>query len=223
MSGGAGVTVPAFVTAPTLELRLRACISVAWQAFARKTGHGNIAINKEASMQLQYAYILKHLVSLALHAPDEKADIELETGIRTPQGWNNVDILLRGSSAAGPITLAIELKCYRNLTASGGARGAHDIFMKDVYEDLHILEEYTSSGAATRGIALVMTDLRRFVEPVRRGGNCWAYDIAHGTVFNGGRIQVPIGGKSVDVRLNKKYAFQWSQVGAFWFLELEGS
>ena len=93
-------------------------------------------------MQLQYAYLLKQILPLALHHIDETADLELETTMRTTRGANNIDILLKGSSAAGQVRIGIELKCYKTIAASGGSRGAHDIFMKDVYEDLQVLEDY---------------------------------------------------------------------------------
>ena len=95
--------------------------------------------------------------------------------------------------------------------------------MKDVYEDLAILEEYVSLNHASRGIALVMNDLSRFVTPKKKDGKCWAYDISHGHVFPGGQISVPIGGKNVSVELKKSYAFSWEKFGDIWFAEIEGA
>ena len=118
--------------------------------------------------------------------------------------------------------IAIEMKCYRTIAASGGTRGAHDIFMKDVYKDLHILEEYVAHGHASRGVALVMNDLERFVNPKVKNGKCWAYDISQGHTFPGGQISVPIGGKDVQVDLQNSYTFDWTKFGGLWFLELEG-
>ncbi|WP_322405514.1 hypothetical protein [Massilia luteola] len=174
-------------------------------------------------MQLQYAYVLKQLLPLTLQHKGESADIELETGLRTSRGMNNVDVLVRGESEAGAVQIAIEMKCYRKFAASGGTRGAHDIFMKDVYEDLAVLEDYILLGHASRGVALVMNDLERFVSPKVKGGKCWAYDISHGYTFPGGKIAVPIGGKSVAVDLQKTYTFIWEKFGSMWFSEIEGA
>lgn len=211
-----------FVTDTALESRLRKAVSAAWAVFARKTGGGLIPINKEASMQLQYAYVLKQLLPMTLQQPGETAELELELGVKTKSGPNNVDILVRGKSPAGESTIAIEMKCYRKMAASGGTRGAHDIFMKDVYEDLHVLEQYVSQGIASRGVALVMNDLERFVYPSVKTGKCWAYDTSHGHAFHGGHFKVPIGGKVVDIKLTRSYAFNWEKFGGFWFCELEG-
>ena len=176
-------------------------------------------------MQLQYAYVLKQLLPMILTHPSEKADIELETGVRLHGvgGRNNIDILVKGESDAGEFKIAIELKCYRNITSSGGARGATDIFMKDVYVDLHVLECYVEQGLVDAGLALVMNDLPRLVNPVKKIGKAWAYDISHGFDFVGGRIVVDVGGKPVDVDLKRAYAFRWSQFGSIWFAEIEGA
>jgi hypothetical protein len=212
-----------FVTNDSFEVRLRQAITVAWHVFARKVGGGLIPINKEASMQLQYAYVLKQLLPLTLHHKGETAELELETGVKTSAGTNNIDILLRGTSASEEIRIAIEMKCYRTLAASGGTRGAHDIFMKDVYEDLAILEEYIALRHASRGVALVMNDLQRFVNPKMKSGKCWAYDISDGHTFPGGQISVPIGGKNVFVELRRSYTFNWAKFGSIWFSEIEGA
>jgi hypothetical protein len=212
-----------FVTSESFEVRLRHAISVAWHVFARKVGGGLIPINKEASMQLQYAYVLKQLLPLTLHHKGESAELELEIGVKTSAGSNNIDILLRGVSPSEDIRIAIEMKCYRTLAASGGTRGAHDIFMKDVYVDLAILEEYIALRHASRGVALVMNDLPRFVNPTIKGGKCWAYDISDGHTFPGGQISVPIGGKNVFVDLRNSYTFNWAKFGSIWFSEIEGA
>jgi len=215
--------MPDFITASTHEERLRYAVSAAWGIFARKVGGETIPVNKEASMQLQYAYVLRQLIPLTSHSAHEVADIELETGVKTNSGTNEIDILLKGESAQGKSLIAIELKCYRTIASSGGQRGAHDIFMKDVYEDLNILEEYVTQGIANRGVSLVMNDLERFVNPKTKRGKCWAYDISNGHSIPGANLSVPIGGKSVSIILQKSYQFNWSKFGSFWFMELEGA
>lgn len=215
-------TMPSFIAAPTYEERLRYAVSAAWEIFARKVGGKTILVNKEASMQLQYAYILRQLIPLTSHSGDEVAEIELETGVRTTSGTSEIDILLKGESALGKSLIAIELKCYRAIASSGGPRGAHDIFMKDVYEDLGILEKYVSSGIANRGVALVMNDLERFVNPKKKSGKCWTYDISDNHSISGANLAVPIGGKQISINLRKSYQFNWSKFGSFWFMELEG-
>lgn len=211
-----------FIIDTSFDNRLRNAISAAWTVFTRKVGSGLIPINKEASMQLQYAYILKQLLPLAVQRPDESAELELELGVKMATSSNNIDLLVNGTSSSGKTKIAVEMKCYRKLAASGGSRGAHDIFMKDVYDDLYILEQYVDCGIASHGVALIMNDLERFVNPSVKSGKCWTYDTSQGHTFNGGHFTVPIGGKAVDIKLSRSYTFDWEKVGQFWFCELEG-
>jgi hypothetical protein len=121
-----------------------------------------------------------------------------------------------------PHRIAVELKCYRTIASSGGKRGATDIFMKDVYEDLALLERYVENDYADVGIALVMTDMKRFVHPKSKETKCWHYDISDNAEFGPINLDTPIGGKPVSIQLQKKYELKWIQHGEFWFLEIEG-
>ena len=114
------------------------------------------------------------------------------------------------------------MKCYRTLAASGGNRGATDIFMKDVYEDFYLLEQYVLSGIAQEGISLVMNDLPRLVNPKNKNAKCWDYDISNGATFGPINLTTPIGGKPVNISLEKAYSLNWVQYGSFWFMEAQG-
>lgn len=213
-----------FITAESHETRLRAAVSAAWAVFSRKVGGGLIPVNKEASMQLQYAYILQQILPLAAHDLTEHAEIELETGVSIAGRSNEIDVLIKGRSGSSRYKIAVEMKCYRERTSSDKKRGAQDIFMKDVYDDLAILEQYVKQGAADHAVALVMTDHERFVNPRKRkhDAKCWDYNIANGTIAAPGEFNTPIGGKAVSFTLEKSYSFRWTQFGNFWFMELEG-
>lgn len=131
---------------------------------------------------------------------------------------------LRSKLAAerGAHAIAIEMKCYRTLAASGGKRGATDIFMKDVYEDLHLFEQYVAEGIVQEGVSLVMNDMERLVNPLRKEAKCWDYDISHDASFGPIQLITPIGGKEVNISLAKKYSLSWINYGDFWFLEAQG-
>lgn len=214
-----------FISSPSFRIRLRKAVSVAWEIFGRKVGGGLIPVNKEASMQLQYAYVLKQLLPMILMHPSEKVEVELETGVRLKgvSSRNNIDILVKGDSDKGEFKIAIELKCYRNIASSTKDRGATNNFMRDMYVDLDVLERYVEQGIADAGVALVMNDLHRLVRPKTKTGWCWtAHDISHGFVFPGGKIPYTTSGP-YDVDLKKRYEFQWSEYGDIWFAELEGA
>lgn len=214
--------MPKIFRSKCFSSRLRESISVAWSIFMRKVGYGLVEINKEASMQLQYAYILQQLLPLLTYHKNEEAKIELETGVSVNGSTKEIDLLLTGHSADGEIKIAVEMKCYRTIASSGGKRGATDIFMKDVYEDLQLLEKYIEGGHAHRGVSLVMNDMRNFVYPRSKITKCWDYDISHGAKVKGVHLTTPIGGKKINITLEREHEFLWEQHGEFWFTEIEG-
>jgi len=152
----------------SFEERMRKSISFAWSIFSEKVGSGLIYINKEASMQLQFSYILQQVVPLICFQSNENVKIELETGVKVQGKSREIDLVLVGTSGSGTYKIAVEMKCYREYASSGGKRGATDIFMKDVYEDLHLLESYCSLAGFNQGVALVMNDLERLVNPKKK-------------------------------------------------------
>jgi hypothetical protein len=58
---------------------MRAAVSLSWVLFSRKVGSGLIPINKEASMQLQYAHVLQQLIPSITFHENKSFEIELET------------------------------------------------------------------------------------------------------------------------------------------------
>ena len=173
-------------------------------------------------MQLQYAYVLQQLIPLITFHESEQFEIELETGVQANGRSREIDLLFSGELQSQKHAIAIEMKCYRTLAASGGKRGATDIFMKDVYEDLYLLEQYVSEGIAQEGVALVMNDMERLVNPKRKDAKCWDYDISNGVSFGPILLNTPIGGKKININLAKKYKLSWLNYGGFWFLEAQG-
>lgn len=210
------------IEAENFSERMRAAISLAWAMFSRKVGNGLIPINKEASMQLQYAYVLQQLIPLITFHENERFEIELETGVKANGRSREIDLLFTGEFGEQKFVIAIEMKCYRTLTASGGKRGATDIFMKDVYEDLYLLEQYTLEGIAQEGVSLIMNDMARLVNPSRKDAKCWDYDISNGASFGPITLNTPIGGKEVNINLAKNYQLNWLNYGDLWFLEIQG-
>ena len=209
----------------SFEERLRKSISFAWQVFRGKTGANLLLINKEASMQLHYSYILQQVIPLICFHEDESVKIELETGVKINDRSREIDLVLEGVNTCDKHhKIAVEMKCYRTFASSGKPRGATDIFMKDVYGDLNLLEEYCEYEEFDRGVSLVMNDLKRLVypNPTKKSAKCWDYDISDGTKVGNIHLTTPIGGKEIDIKLKKSYEFNWVQNDQFWFLEIEG-
>lgn len=175
-------------------------------------------------MQLHYANILSQTLPLIMIESDETSHVELETGVKVEGKSREIDLLLIGTKGELSHRVAIEVKCYRTKAASGNNRGATDIFMKDVYDDLHILERYCEEQKANKGIALVMNDREGFVYPKKKEAKCWDYDISDGTVVNPVVLTTQVGSTKtpINICLNRQYTFSWQKHGKFWFTELEG-
>jgi hypothetical protein len=174
-------------------------------------------------MQLQFAYILQQLAPLITFHENETLHVELETGVRVDGFSREIDLMFLGQWPGGEHKIAIEMKCYRTLASSGGKRGATDIFMKDVYFDLHLLERYVDLNIASQGVSLVMNDMERLVKPSNKGAKCWRYDTSQGATFGDEIFNAPIGGKEIDFWLGKRYELAWRKYGEFWFMEVEGN
>ncbi|WP_415279577.1 hypothetical protein [Clostridium perfringens] len=207
----------------SLKGRTRELITFAWSIFSNKVGNRIITINKEASMQLRYAYILQQLIPFIILNKNEKIDLELETTINDGNTNREVDIFIIGSDGNDDFKIAIELKCYKKISSSGTSRGATDIFMKTIYDDLYQLELYCKNSGIDIGIELVMHDFINFVKPKKKKAKCWDYDISNEYKFCGPKsFNTPVGGKPVNITLSKNYEFKWENIGEFWFMELEG-
>jgi hypothetical protein len=201
--------------------RLRRAISEAWKIFRFKVGNGIMRINKEASMQLQYAYILQNLIPLIKYNNDEKVEIELEKTVKMANGFTyEIDVFVIGEKGNVLHNIAIEMKCYREYAASGGKRSATDIFMKEVYVDIEKLERYISNNICQEKVFLAMNDLERLVFPRNKSAKCWDYDISNGYQLMPKQIITPIGGQEQFIIINGQYDFNWIKKGIYYFLEL---
>ena len=202
--------------------RVSSIIDICWESFSAKIGCGLIEINKEASMQLNFAYILKNTLDIAIHNEDEKITLELETTIYIEGRTRECDIVIKIEKADETVFLPIEMKCYREYASSGGKRGALDIFVKDVYSDIELLEAYAKKENHLNGILFVMTDLRRVVYPTIKTGKYWNYDISDGIMIQGLiEKNTPIGGFDVAIRIEGNYNFHWREYNNYYFLKLE--
>jgi hypothetical protein len=201
--------------------RLKFSVLEAWKIFQFKVGNGLININKEASMQLQYAYILQNLIPLIIYDLDEKIEIELEKTVRLDNGFTyEIDVFVIGKKNHIIHNIAIEMKCYREYASSGGKRGATDIFMKDVYVDIEKLEKYISNNICQDKVFLAVNDLDRLVYPKNKNAKCWNYDISNNYHLKPKDIITPIGGQEQFVTINSEYVFTWIKKGNFYFLKL---
>ncbi|WDV48149.1 hypothetical protein PV797_10730 [Clostridiaceae bacterium M8S5] len=197
--------------------RIENCIKQAWHILANKVNGGLISVNKEASLQLHYAHTLQQLLPLHIFERSEKVKIELETGVNINGRNRNIDLFVDIIERENSYKFAVEMKCYREYASSGGKRGATDIFMKDVYFDLYLLEQYELNSIADKGILLLMTDFKSLVYPKSKKGKSWRYDISNNAKAKHGIYDTPIGGKEIRFNLNGDYEFLWKVYGDYFF------
>ncbi len=219
-----------------IEDKLDKLVKVAWELLQRKIAGGLVKVNKEASLQLHYAYILQELISICQFSDAENVKVVLEKTIKMEdKNTQEIDVVIETTVDKAPYQVAIEMKCYRKYAASGNRRGAMDVFVKDVYDDIESLEKYKRIDRSIRKtLFLVMTDYENIVVPQSqtkgkaktKRPKYKAYDISNGHVLKGPKdINVPIGGKNVSIHIAGEYTFDWTTVpssaGNFYFLILE--
>jgi hypothetical protein len=212
-----------------IKKRMNEAINLAWNIFMQKHGNSLFSINKEASMQLQYSLILNQLIPLITLDKKDEFSVELESGISVKGKSREIDLLFISKRKGSEYIIAIEMKCYRDIAASGGKRGATDIFMKDVYEDIALIESYQLNKVKKKnkafnideGYVLVVNDLLRLVEPKVKKGKCWDYDISNGFSLTKSHLKTPIGGKKINIKIEGSYLFSWNKVCDFWYLILK--
>ena len=202
--------------------RIYNAIMYSWKLFCNKVGNQSVFINKEASMQLHFAGIIQQLLPLVSYSTDESSFVELETAVDDGDRIREADIMITAKKGDEIFRIVIELKCYKTYAASGGKRGAHDIFMKEVYQDLELVEKYLLNNQANIGLCFAMTDYQAFIYPNQKSGKCWSYDISQGSSVSNVNIQTPIGGHDINIALKKSYYFDWKAIGEYYFVKLEG-
>jgi len=197
--------------------RVKNLVDICWNSFSAKVGAELIDINKEASMQLQFAYLLKNSLDLAIYHDDESINIELETSILIPIGNKECDIVLKLSKDKDVMLIPIELKCFKQFQPTGQPTGGYTQFRKNVHHDIFLLEQYALLDNFTNGIGYVMTD---FVGIVNRN-TYWQSNICNGTIIQNGEISNVKYLNTEPSTLTKNYSFNWIEKNQFYFLKLE--
>ena len=202
-----------------LVKRINNIIEICWESFSAKVGCGLIEINKEASMQLNFAYLLKNTIDLAIHNEDEKITIELETSILVNGGTKECDIVIKISKEDEVTYIPIELKCYKQFQVNGIPTAGYTKFRDYVHDDLHLLEQYSLLENYTKGISFVVTD---FANLVNRNA-FWRNDISNGTIIHEGVVS-NANYNALDPEftvLDCSYQFNWITRNNWHFLKLK--
>jgi hypothetical protein len=205
--------------------RLSRVFDLAYECLRRKINGKRISVDNEASLQLQFAAILKDVGELLTVERDEYFTIELEKAVSRPSG-----LFLKSSSEKAKIDIffsynnrstgevkscAIEMKFFKQKNM----REPNNRY--DTYVDLHNLENYGSY--ADLCYLVVATDHGHYVDKISYSPDTCDFDLRHGKSYVAGttatyRTKNPYG---APITLARSYNFSWDTTeGGLHFLQL---
>lgn len=210
------------------EARIKQIVEVAYDRLCGKITGQRIDVSNEASLQLQFALILKTLGELYEETPDERFNIELEKNVtleggtfvksKTEKAKIDIWLSLENVKTGEKHSCAIELKYFKKLNH----REPNNRY--DVFKDLHNIECY--GGFVDVGFLLVATDHPHYINQEEFSKNTKDFDFREGRSYKAGtelvyKTQNPHG---PPLKLKGNYDFTWRRVEAglnFLFIPVE--
>jgi hypothetical protein len=205
--------------------RLTRAFNLAYECLRRKINGGRIYVENEASLQLQFAAILKSVGELLEVHRDEFFSIELEKPVALTEATfgksrtekAKIDIFCSYTTISnGEVhSCAIEMKYFKKKNH----REPNNRY--DVFADIHNLENYGSF--AERCFMVVATDHEHYVNQEVYSADTCDFDFCEGKTYEAGtvatyRTQVPYG---EPIELAGSYAFNWdTTAGGLHFMQL---
>lgn len=173
------------------KVRLSYIIDESWLILFNRIVSGEQIINKEASLQLQLAYILQNLGNSYCISPTETFKLELETGYE----GKNIDITCQ----LGNIKAAVELKCF--MKASNRAK---DLDMYDALIDIERLESFNDFHIKK---FFCLTDNKYYPEYTQKG-MASSVTLKNGTIYKAHVEIIPGWRGKWNVKRDKSITFK---------------
>ena len=205
--------------------RLIRTFDLAYECLRRKINGGRIRVDNEASLQLQFASILKSVGELFEVERDEFFSLELEKAISLKggafgkSGTNKakIDVFFSftNSSTGESVSCAVEMKFFKKKNY----REPNNRY--DVFADIKNLESYGTY--ADYCFLLIATDHNHYVSQQSYSPDTADFDFRHGRTYVSGtpaiyRTRNPYGSPIV---LSRSYSFSWdTTAGGLHFLKL---
>ena len=205
--------------------RLIRTFDLAYECLRRKINGGRISVDNEASLQLQFASILKSVGELLEVERDEFFSIELEKSVSLATGAfgksgskkAKIDAFFSFTNAATKEThsCAVEMKFFKKKNH----REPNNRY--DVFADILNLESY--GGFSDCCFLLVATDHDHYVSQSEYSQDTAGFDFRDGITYMAGttatyRTPKPYG---VPITLRHPYSFAWDKAdGGLHFLKL---
>lgn len=199
-----------------IDERVSCLITWTWEILAHKIENGLIEVHNEATLQLEYACLLRQGFDFIKVSTKEEFYLELEAGIEIEGKIKEVDIILKYKLDSSEKKFAIEMKFYKRETMSGTKRGARTDFMENIYQDLKRLEDFKDKNKIDFGIFLLATDydfFTKFPTDKSKEQKKWlSYNTSDGHSTDNTKEKL--------VELKNSYTFNWLQIGNYYFLKL---
>ena len=198
------------------ETRIKQIVGIAYDRLCGKITGQRIEVSNEASLQLQFAAILKTLGELYEETPDERFNIELEKNVTLSSGTffksktvkAKIDIWfsLENVKSGEKHSCAIELKYFKK----ENHREPNNRY--DVFKDLNNLERY--GDFVDFGFLLVATDHPHYIKQQDFSLDTKDFDFREGRNYSAGtelvyRTPNPYG---PPITLKGSYEFSWRAV-----------
>lgn len=200
----------------THEQRINKIVSVAYERLCGKITGQRIQVANEASLQLQFASIIKTIGELYEESPSERFNIELEKNVTltggkfaksgTEKAKIDIWISLSDAQSGERHACAIELKYFKR----ANHREPNNRY--DVFKDLQNLEHY--GEFVDVGFLLVATDHPHYINQEEYSSDTKDFDFRHGKKYKAGtemvyRTEKPHG---APIMLCNDYTFKWQTV-----------
>ncbi len=205
--------------------RLIRTFDLAYECLRRKINGGRIRVDNEASLQLQFASILKSVGELFEVERDEFFSIELEKAVhlkggafgKSGTGKAKIDVFFSFTNAGTgeSVSCAVEMKFFKKKNH----REPNNRY--DVFADIHNLESY--GAFADYCFLVVATDHDHYVSQKSYSPDTADFDFRQGQTYKSGtsatyRTPAPYGS---PIALSRSYSFAWdTTAGGLHFLKL---
>lgn len=198
------------------EMRIKQIVEIAYDRLCGKITGQRIVVSNEASLQLQFAAILKTLGELYEETSDERFNIELEKNVtlrggeffksKTVKAKIDIWFSLENVKSGEKHSCAIELKYFKK----ENHREPNNRY--DVFKDLSNLERY--GDFVNTGFLLVATDHPHYIKQQEFSADTKDFDFREGRNYSAGtelvyRTPSPYG---PPIILKGSYEFSWRKV-----------
>ena len=214
-SNASGPTPYVGLVKPSADDRLVRVFDLAYECLRRKINGGRIRVENEASLQLQFAAILKSVGELLEVERDEFFAIELEKPVtlsdrsfgKSGSAKAKIDIYFSYTNATTKAvrSCAVEMKFFKKQNH----REPNNRY--DVFADIHNLENY--GHVADQCFMVVGTDHDHYVNQPQYSADTSDFDFRQGASYAAGATATYRTAKvyGAPITLRGSYAFAWDQ------------